>query len=353
MQEQLSRRKLIQRAAVATGVPQFARAVEVLFQPETRPFYFAETDHHLSGEFQAFWRRNRNGYLLGLPITEVMHDGDGRKFQYFENARVEENPDTGTLQTGLLAQELLERNKVDIRLNPDTPLINDEFYRKYGGAEFFGNPIFRAQPSGNNDFAQYFQKFVVTRHRSIRVPDRLQNSYDFYIDRDGLPNLLWPGEIEVSPLGRQTAELLGIDTSPVAQDPLSIPYTSTVNDSQKRIEVSIGNQTLTAYEGTQPVFHTLVATGRDLFETPLGTYPVLAKVEVMDYVSPFPQRVNYRVYRVPFNLRLRWEGEFIHGTYWHDSFGRRTSVGCVNANIDDAYWLFEWARVRTPVSIKR
>ncbi len=355
MHEQLSRRQFIQSSAALAGLPRLGNALEALLQSEARPFYFAETGHHLSGEFQEFWRMNRNGYLLGLPITEVMYDGEGKRFQYFENARLEENPQTGQLQLGLLAQELLIRNDVDLRNDREIPPINEEFFRKHGGVEFFGRPLFYTQPAGETDFAQYTQSFVINAHPAIEIPARLKDSYGWYQDgkvRRGYSKLLWPGEIDVSPLGKTTAEFLGVDTNPVPRNPQTVAYSPTLNDSQKRIEVSISNQTLIAYEGKIPVLNTQVATGRALFDTPLGNYSVLAKVEVMDYTSPFPERQDYFAPAVPWNLRVRWAGEFIHGTYWHDNFGTRTSVGCINLNTDDAYWVYQWARVRTPVSIR-
>ena len=355
MHELLSRRQFFQRSAAALGVHRYANVIGELLQSETRPFYFSETGHHLSGEFQEFWRRHRNGYLIGLPISEELYDGDGNRFQYFENARIEENPLTKQLQLGLLAQELLEREGADILSDPGAPLINEEFYRKYGGIEFFGRPLFYAQPIAVDEFAQYTQKFVIRSHSAIDVPEQLKDSYGWYQDgkiRRGYSKLIWPGEIDVSRLGMQTAEYLGVDTNPVSKNPLALAYSATLNDAQKRIEVSISNQTLIAYEGRIPVLDTTVATGRALFDTPLGNYSVLTKVEVMDYRSPFPQIVDYFAPAVPWNLRVRWAGEFIHGTYWHDSFGARTSVGCINLNMDDAYWLYQWARVRTPVSIR-
>jgi hypothetical protein len=38
----------------------------------------------------------------------------------------------------------------------------------------------------------------------------------------------------------------------------------------------------------------------------------------------------------------------LHGTFWHDRFGRRASHGCVNLSMADARWLFDWAPPRLP-----
>jgi lipoprotein-anchoring transpeptidase ErfK/SrfK len=45
------------------------------------------------------------------------------------------------------------------------------------------------------------------------------------------------------------------------------------------------------------------------------------------------------------------KGYAIHGTYWHNNFGRRMSHGCVNANKAAAAWLYNWAPVGTPVKV--
>jgi lipoprotein-anchoring transpeptidase ErfK/SrfK len=41
----------------------------------------------------------------------------------------------------------------------------------------------------------------------------------------------------------------------------------------------------------------------------------------------------------------------IHGTYWHNNFGRPMSHGCVNMRIPEAKWLYNWASIGTPVSV--
>lgn len=35
-------------------------------------------------------------------------------------------------------------------------------------------------------------------------------------------------------------------------------------------------------------------------------------------------------------------GVAIHSTYWHNNYGEPSSRGCVNANPDDAKWVFRW-----------
>ena len=38
-------------------------------------------------------------------------------------------------------------------------------------------------------------------------------------------------------------------------------------------------------------------------------------------------------------------GVAIHGTYWHNQFGkRRMSHGCINMRTNEANWIFRWAK---------
>jgi lipoprotein-anchoring transpeptidase ErfK/SrfK len=41
-------------------------------------------------------------------------------------------------------------------------------------------------------------------------------------------------------------------------------------------------------------------------------------------------------------------GYALHGAYWHDSFGKVRSHGCVNLAPTDAAWLFEWTDPQVP-----
>ena len=49
---------------------------------------------------------------------------------------------------------------------------------------------------------------------------------------------------------------------------------------------------------------------------------------------------------------LYYDGDMaLHGAYWHDNFGVRSSHGCVNLSPRDARWLFDFARVGSTVIV--
>ncbi len=115
----------------------------------------------------------------------------------------------------------------------------------------------------------------------------------------------------------------------------------------KRIELDLSDQRLAAYEGDTEVLSALVSTGIARYPTPPGEYKIMRKVrsQVMSgpgYYLPNVEWVSYFV-----------GGYAIHGTYWHKNFGQPMSHGCVNMTNDDARWIFQWAPLGTPVTVRR
>jgi lipoprotein-anchoring transpeptidase ErfK/SrfK len=107
------------------------------------------------------------------------------------------------------------------------------------------------------------------------------------------------------------------------------------------------HQTLVAYEGDTPVFTTLVATGKVKWATPTGIYRVHGKDEKARMQDPGGLEDEWNVADVPYSMRFR-KNFALHGTYWHDGFGRRRSHGCVNLSTSDAKRLYDWVTPEAP-----
>ena len=106
------------------------------------------------------------------------------------------------------------------------------------------------------------------------------------------------------------------------------------------VDVDVGEQVLVAYRGAEPQYATLVSSGRGS-PTPLGNYPVWAKVASMDMANQDYEDNPYLVQGVPWVVLF--QGHIaLHGAYWHDRFGNRKSHGCVNLAPLDARWVFDW-----------
>jgi lipoprotein-anchoring transpeptidase ErfK/SrfK len=113
----------------------------------------------------------------------------------------------------------------------------------------------------------------------------------------------------------------------------------------KSIVVSTGEQRIYAYENGQLVHSHLASTGLPATPTVLGDYKIYVKYLADDMSGP-----GYFLPQVPYTMYF-YQGYGIHGTYWHNSFGRPMSHGCVNLPTPEAKWFFDWASVGTPVRV--
>jgi hypothetical protein len=124
--------------------------------------------------------------------------------------------------------------------------------------------------------------------------------------------------------------------------------------STKRIVVDRSEQKLYAYEDDVSFMEVAVSTGIELTPTPRGTFTIYKKTPTRYMQGPLPgiSKKSYDLPGVPWNLYFTKEGAVIHGTYWHDEFGRRWSNGCVNLFPEDARKLYEWADIGTEVLVR-
>lgn len=128
------------------------------------------------------------------------------------------------------------------------------------------------------------------------------------------------------------------------------PAPASLKPGEKWIDVNLSRQTLVAFEGTRPVFATLVSTGRKGKDkehdhtTPTGTWRVREKhiAATMDGDGAAAGDVPYSIEDVPY-IQYFHESYALHGAFWHDNFGRQQSHGCVNLAPLDAKRLFFWA----------
>ncbi|HEC21900.1 MAG TPA: L,D-transpeptidase [Chloroflexi bacterium] len=129
------------------------------------------------------------------------------------------------------------------------------------------------------------------------------------------------------------------------------PISPDVPPEGKRIEVNIGEQLLTCYEGETPVFTTRISSGtyfRDnegnlhQFNTPYGEHIVIRKMPSRHMIGGEEIDDYYNLPGVPWCTFFTHRGAAIHGTYWHNDFGRPRSHGCVNVTNDAAKWVYRW-----------
>lgn len=119
------------------------------------------------------------------------------------------------------------------------------------------------------------------------------------------------------------------------------------SESEKWIEVDLSEQKLYAHEGQTTVMTARVSTGISKYPTVTGRFKIYAK-----YVKTRMRGPDYNLPNVPWTMYFHRDFA-IHGTYWHNSFGRPMSHGCVNMKTPEARRLFEWAPKGTLVVVHR
>ena len=131
------------------------------------------------------------------------------------------------------------------------------------------------------------------------------------------------------------------------------PLTKWAQEGERWVDISIGNQTLVAFEGTKPVYATLVSTGEAGLGDPqttkstiVGDFRVFAK-HLTTTMSSEVVGEEFQLKDIPY-VQYFQEGYALHAAYWHDDFGVPRSHGCVNLSPEDAKWLFSWTEPHVP-----
>ncbi|HEY2979546.1 MAG TPA: L,D-transpeptidase [Anaerolineales bacterium] len=125
-----------------------------------------------------------------------------------------------------------------------------------------------------------------------------------------------------------------------------VPLSTEVPDEKKRIEVSLDEQILSAYEYDNPVYVARVATGAVLrmgtYHTPRGLFMTYYKRPTRHMAAGDITASGFDLPGVPWVMYITESGISLHGTYWHNDFGRPRSHGCINLTPADAKWLYRW-----------
>jgi hypothetical protein len=132
------------------------------------------------------------------------------------------------------------------------------------------------------------------------------------------------------------------------------PISPEVPFQNKRIEVSLGSQTVKCFEYGKLVLDTRISSGLANgnpgangipTNTPSGVFNIAVKMpsKHMGNGDLAADLGAYQLPGVPWVSFFTPHGHAFHGTYWHDNFGVRMSHGCVNMRTEDAKWLFRWS----------
>jgi LysM repeat protein len=114
---------------------------------------------------------------------------------------------------------------------------------------------------------------------------------------------------------------------------------------EKWIDIDIGDQVLTAYQGDTAVRFFIISSGSARYPTVTGSFRTYARTELQDMSGGSQAAGDYYFQAdVPW-VQYFFEDYAIHGAYWHNSFGTPIGHGCINMRVDDSRWLYEWTGV--------
>ncbi len=122
------------------------------------------------------------------------------------------------------------------------------------------------------------------------------------------------------------------------------PRPAAIDPGERWVSVNLREQTAVAYEGDQPVYAAMVATGRPGAATVQGIYRTWAR-----HASTTMSGPGYYIEGVTWTSYF-YRGFALHTAYWHDAFGAPRSHGCVNLSPYDAWWVFQWSAAGGPKS---
>lgn len=122
---------------------------------------------------------------------------------------------------------------------------------------------------------------------------------------------------------------------------------------QKWLDVSLANQTLTAYEGSKPVFATLISSGRDQLKDPAvsastvrGTFRIKSK-HVTRAIDSREVHSEFDVADAPWVMEFE-PGYALHGMYWGDGVGEAHGFHNIGLTPIDARRIFMWSEPEVP-----
>lgn len=116
---------------------------------------------------------------------------------------------------------------------------------------------------------------------------------------------------------------------------------------ERLLDVDLDEQMLTVWHEGEPIYVTLVSSGRAGDRTPPGLYRVKTKYAFGKMASLPSDDDPYFVEAVPWAIYFSGRYAF-HAAYWHGRFGQRMSHGCVNLSPRDAKRVFELSTPTLP-----
>jgi hypothetical protein len=218
--------------------------------------------------------------------------------------------------SGIFLYSVSDFHGRDLGLDPLPPGKTVAWVHGYKGAPLLSGPTADAPVVQTLEYHARFDVDatpVDPEGHIFRVPDALGPGQDGWVDeRKGVRRWIsWPRPPEIEP-------------------------------GSLWVDIDVSQQMLTLWEGDEPVFITLVSTGKPGHGTPQGIFRLGDKMSWVDMASrdDAEEAEKYLVEAVPWTMHFGYRYA-LHAAYWHWGYGNWASHGCVNLSPRDARMLFE------------
>jgi len=287
------------------------------------------------------------GVLSELPVLPALfHEPRRRLLPFSTVAYADERTVAG--QTWLMSADLMWLKKEQVTIYPEVTFHGVELGAEYRlPLAFFrqvGSHKYRPNEAGQLEKSP--ETFALQSVVALGADSRIQRGQRYFRTAQGEDwvresDAVLPTPRSLTPWG---ARVGSEDHTRLAPK----------NEHHSWIEVSVLGGWLLAYEGTRPVYATLISPGRggipqegkdtlEIAATPTGTFPISGKLATVTMQAPG----EYVHSDVPWTQNFQ-KPYAIHTAYWHNNWGNPQSGGCINVSPIDGKWLFEFSEPSLP-----
>lgn len=258
-------------------------------------------------------------------------------------------------------------------MTPAKPLVGSLNVRRYAELTVAGKTYWKTSPKDNEWVPEtMIRKHRPSEYRGVRLADDtgLTLPLAFVWPRSGTK--VWTqAQADRGPVRRQVSQRDALPVLETARDAggkasayrvgdgewiaarevrlaEAQPPPPLIGEHERWFDIDADLEILVAYEGTLPVYATMVSGGAKDTPTERGIYRLWKKMAETD-MNGLSGEDPYSVSTVPWTQFYSPErGLALHAAYWHDRFGIPRSHGCVNLAPRDARWLYNWSEPSVP-----
>ncbi|HLI51274.1 MAG TPA: L,D-transpeptidase family protein [Thermomicrobiaceae bacterium] len=139
-----------------------------------------------------------------------------------------------------------------------------------------------------------------------------------------------------------------------------VPAKPAVTHQGHWVDIDLSTFYAVAYDGAKPIYAAIIIAGEESTPTPLGTFAVMSRVrnETMDSATvgvPPGSPGYYYLPNVQFTQYFAPGGYALHENYWSQpwQYGTVGSHGCINLQLADAQWFWNFLSVGSVVIVHR